>query len=211
MRAPYGRESRAPDPVSRAFIGNGETPASGPDRSAVSIPSVRDGSGAGDSDYSRTFTECGFQRDYHVANNERLTGRDLGEDALRDFADLGASNSSHAEADALERRRRHVTGGTGLLNGLAQAFARLFFAQTNDVAAARRGARDKRSLVPDGAAGFGAATVDAKKDCHEPYFYHIGDRNLRGALACQYGCSGGTPSPLVYENNGVAATTAPKS
>src|SRR6185437_10260627 len=188
MRAHHCSYSRAPDPVSRAFIGNGETPASGPDCSAVSIPSVCDGSGAGDSDYSGTFAECGFKRDYHVAHNQRLTGRDLGEDALRNFADLGSSNSGHAEADALERRRRHVRGGTGLLNGFAQAFARLFFAQTNDVAAARRGARDERSLVPDGAAGFGATTVDAEKDCHEPYFYHIGDRNLRGAVAGQYGC-----------------------
>lgn len=128
----------AANPVSGAFVGNGESPASGARGVAFEVAAVGDRAGAGDDEDAGTGAECGFQGDLHIADDlygRRWGGRqDFGKNAANCFGDLGARGSGGANAGVCNLCGCDSCGGAGLAYGLMQRFAGLRFADAEDVA-----------------------------------------------------------------------------
>lgn len=133
----------ATDPVSGAFIGDGESPASGARGVALRIAAVGDGAGAGDDEDARTRAECGFQGDLHVADDVNWRRQDFGEDAANGFGNFGARGSGGADACMGHLRRGDSCGSAGLADGLMQGLAGLRFADAEDVAGSGGCGREK--------------------------------------------------------------------
>src|ERR1700733_13803456 len=88
----------ATDPVGRAFVADGKSPASGAGRRPLLISSVRDRPGAGNHDDARASTECGFEGDLDVADHVDGSGKNLSQETPDYSRQLGPSRSRTAYA-----------------------------------------------------------------------------------------------------------------
>ena len=83
-------------------------------------------------------------------------------DAAHDFGQLGAGGAGASYACLRDLCGRDAGGGAGLAHRLLQRFARLGFADANDVAGAGSRGGEELGFVADRACGFGSASVDAE-------------------------------------------------
>ena len=159
-------DGAAPDPVARAFIGDGEPPASGARDAAGSVASVDDGAGAGDRDHAGPGAKSGFQGNYVVADNldvgETDLGCEFGENAANLRGDLGDGSAGDSDTDGANLTGRNLGGGADMADCGVQRFPCLRLAEANDVAAAGHCLCEHSCFVGEKAAGFGAAAVDSE-------------------------------------------------
>ena len=94
--------SRAPDPMGRAFIGNGKTPTSRPRRSSLLIATVSDRTRPSNDDDSRARAKSGFQRNLHVAHHIDLSGNHFSNNLAHIRCNFLTPSTRHANADPFD-------------------------------------------------------------------------------------------------------------
>ena len=157
----------AADPVRRAFVTDGEAPASGPRRVSLAVTTIGDRAGAGDYDDAGAGVKCRFEGDLHVADDFDGGGENLGQGSTDDRSEFGTGGSGTANTSMHDLRGRDAGGGAGLAHRFVERLARLHLADANNVAGTggRRG--QELRFVAYGAGGFGAAAVDSEIVGHE--------------------------------------------
>src|ERR1017187_3867492 len=156
----------AANPVSGTLVGDGEPPASGARGLAASIAAVNDGTSTGNRDHTRASAERGFQGDYGIADNFDFCRIDFrnqfGDDVANLGGDFGPSRARSAYTDRSDPVGGNFRAGADLADGSLQSFPGLRFADANQVAPAGHRRSERRRLVGENAAGFGAAAVDSE-------------------------------------------------
>jgi hypothetical protein len=133
-RAQSGGDSGAANPVGRAFIGNGEAPASSTSGAALRVAAVSDGTRAGDHDHSRARTESGFQRDLHVTHDFNFPRNYFGGDLANALCNVCASSAGGADAGPMQLPGMDAGCIASPLNCFVQRLSGSRFPNARDVA-----------------------------------------------------------------------------
>jgi len=73
QRSHYTGDGTSADPMRRAFIRNGEAPASGTRARPLRIPAISNRTGPRNHDHARTRAEGRVQRDFHISHDFNFT------------------------------------------------------------------------------------------------------------------------------------------
>lgn len=161
------RHRVAPNPMSRALIGNRKSPAPGAGRVALTVASISNGTSSGDHYNSGRQRECSLQCDLHVGSNNDLSNQNFGSDTAnrsRSFVRGGACSSN---ASSCYLRRRNSRSRASLRDGLMQRAPRFRFAYSYDVAWPGRDGGEQPVVISHGASGFRAPSINAQVVSHE--------------------------------------------
>jgi hypothetical protein len=161
-RAQNSADRRAPDPVSRAFIGNSEAPTSGTSRSSLSIAPIRDRTCPGDDDHARPRAKSRRQRDLHIADNLDFAGNHFRNQPPHSLCNFPMPGSRGANAYTQHLLRIYLRRAARLAYGLLQSFASACFTHARDVAGTGSRRCEDDSFVPHSARCLASPAIDAK-------------------------------------------------
>src|SRR6202166_4690311 len=131
-----GGDGAPSDPVSRAFVGDGESPASGACSVPGGIASVNDGAGAGDRDHTGARAESGFQGNDSIAHDFDVGQGEIHKNLANLHGNLRSRGAGSANTGGTDLVGRNPRRRAHLLNRATQNIPGLGFAKANDIATA---------------------------------------------------------------------------
>src|ERR1700733_5793696 len=186
----------ATDPVGRAFVTDGKSPASGAGRRPLLITSVRDRPGAGTQDVARSSIECGSEVDLGVPRHKSASGKNLSQETPDYLRQPGPSRSRTAYAGMRNFSRRDAGGRTCLAHRLLQRLTSLRLTDAHNIARPRGRDGQQLRFIADRASGLSTAAVDAQIVGHELLLTQIIFNTDQSAVTC---CRFAPPTSKDYE------------
>ena len=121
--------------MTRALIGDGESPAAGASSLSKFIPSVSHRSSTCNHDDARVTAKNRLQGDDHITDYSDFAGDDFGKQTADSVGDLRSGGPSDANAGLLHLSWIYASYGAGLANDAAQRFTRTHLPESYDIAA----------------------------------------------------------------------------
>ena len=153
--------------MTRALIGDGESPAAGASSLSKFIPSVSHRSSTCNHDDARVTAKNRLQGDDHITDYSDFAGNDFGKQTADSVGYLRSCRPSDTNTRLLHLSWIHASYGAGLANDAVQRFTRMHLPESYDVAAAGSRRGEQRIFITHCAGSLGTAAVETEKNTHE--------------------------------------------
>ena len=160
----------------RAFVADGESPASGANRSSLLVAPVRNRTRTRDNNHAGACVKRCFECDFIVADDVYGRGENLGQNLADHPGKFRTPRSRATQTRAFDLLRCDPGRGAHLLYRPVQRVSDLCFADSNDVAGASRGCGKQRPLISDRTRRLCAAAINANVVAHEIFLTHADSR-----------------------------------